>query len=689
MPTPKTCGPAALILVAAVATTAFSTAAQAAKRAITPDDIFLMDSVSDPQLSPDGQWIAYLVSTSDREADEARSAVWMVSWDGTQQLRMTQAADSVSSPLWSPDGRYLAYLGKPADSEHTQVMLLDRRGGEPRALTRADDDVESFAWSPDGTRLVLMMVTDSDEPRPDDAPKADDSPKGAGAAKKPRPIVIDDLFFKEDVTGYISRGQKQQLFLFDIRSSKFELLSNDPRANDFAPAWSPDSKQIAFARTRERGEDHDGRMDVEVVEARAGAVPRTLVRPYAPNFQQLKWSPDGKLVAYLQGREPKYYIYLHDELATVPAAGGAPRALTEKLDRWIMDYDFAPDSQSVTLVVEDDRVQYLAGLGLADLKLEKLISRPLVVSSISVAGGHTALVASDDDTASEVYAFEHGAMRRLTHHGDRLFDQVELGKSEEFDFRSKDGTVIHGFLVKPPGYVAGHRYPTVLWIHGGPDLQDTHAVDFDRYQMQRHLVAGSGYVVIGVNYRGSSGRGFDFARAIYADWGHKEVEDLLAAADAAVARGIADPARLGIAGWSYGGMLTDYTIASDTRFKGAVAGAGTGNLLAMYGVDQYVLWYNEELGPPWRDVAPWLKVSYPLLHADRIKTPALFMGGNKDFNVPIAGGEQMYVALRTLGVPTELVVYPDQYHEITRPSFYKDRFERTIGWLDRYLKSLH
>ena len=665
---------AAQLLIALAASLAGAAQAQAARHAFKPDDFYLMDSVSDPQLSPDGQWVAYIVTTSDRASDTIQGAVWMVSWDGKQQLRLTQPSDSIGSPRWSPDGRYLSYLGKAGADGHTQVMALDRRGGEPRALTQASDDVSDYAWSPDGKRLVLMIETDGD------------APEDPEAAKKARPIVIDDLFFKEDGTGYIGRGQKQQLFLFDLAGGKLERLSNDPRANDFAPAWSPDGQQVAFARTHERGEDRDGMMDIDLVEARAGAEPHKLVRAYAPNFQRITFSPDGKLVAFLKGLEPRYYIYLHDELAAVPATGGAPRALTAKLDRWIYDYDFAADSQSLYMVVEDDRVQYPARLSLADLAVEKLVQRPLVVNAISVAGARTALVAADDATAAEVYAFENGTMRRLTHHGDRLLNEIELGTAEEFDFRSKDGAEIHGMLVKPPGYVAGRRYPTILWIHGGPDLQDTHSIDFDGYQMLRHLLAANGYVVIGVNYRGSSGRGFDFARAIYADWGHKEVEDLLAAADAAVARGFADPERLGIGGWSYGGMLTDYTIASDTRFKAAMAGAGTGNALAMYGTDQYVLWYNEELGLPWRDATPWLKVSYPLFHADRIKTPTLFMGGDADFNVPIAGGEQMYVALRTQGVPTELVVYPDQHHEISVPSLYKDRWERTIAWFDRYLK---
>jgi dipeptidyl aminopeptidase/acylaminoacyl peptidase len=494
------------------------------------------------------------------------------------------------------------------------------------------------------------------------------------------------MYFKEDVTGYIGRDNKLQLYLCDVASGKLERLSDNREVNDFLPAWSPDGRQIAFARTRERVEDTDGMMDIAVIEARPGAAPRTLVRAYAPNFPRIAWSPDGRFVAYPQGRELKYYIYLHDELALVPAAGGAPRALTAALDRAVMSYDFSADGKAVTLLVEDDGVQYPARLDLGSLAIERLVARPIVVTAQSHAGSHVAVVASDDATASEIYALEGKSLRRLTTHGDSWLRDVQLGASEDFSFRSRDGTEVHGMLVLPPGHVAGKRYPAILWIHGGPDLQDDHAVDLDSYQNRRQMLAAAGYVVFGINYRGSAGRGFEFARAIFADWGHREVEDLLAGVDALVARGLIDPQRLGIGGLSYGGMLTDYAIASDPRFKAAVSLAGSGNVLASYGVEQYLLWYNAELGPPWQNTELYLKLSYPFFHADRIHTPTLFMCGDRDFNVPVTGCEQMYAALRTLGVPTQLVIYPDQPHELTRPSFYKDRLERELAWFGKYLQ---
>jgi len=228
--------------------------------------------------------------------------------------------------------------------------------------------------------------------------------------------------------------------------------------------------------------------------------------------------------------------------------------------------------------------------------------------------------------------------------------------------------------------VEGRKYPMLLIIHGGPNGQDAHNFSFDR-----QFFAANGYVVLSVNYRGSSGRGSSYQKVIAADWGNKEVLDLLGAVDAAVAAGIADPGRLGIGGWSYGGILTDYTLATDTRFKAAYSGAGTAFPLALYGHDQYIRQYDVEVGPPWKALDTWIKLSYPFLHADRIKTPTLFLGGDKDFNVPLLGGEQMYQALRSQRVDTQLVIYPGQFHTLTTPSYVRDRLERYLAWFNKYL----
>ena len=296
------------------------------------------------------------------------------------------------------------------------------------------------------------------------------------------------------------------------------------------------------------------------------------------------------------------------------------------------------------------------------------------------AAGHVAVIWTTDTAPGNVFAFEDGKLRKLTGHNDALLAQLKLGTTRDLNTTGKDGTEIHALLTLPPDAAPGQKYPLLLRIHGGPNGQDAHS-----FVIERQLFAARGYAVLNVNYRGGSGRGKAYSEAIFADWGHHEVEDLLAAVDEAVKQGYADPARLGVGGWSYGGILTDYTIASDTRFKAATSGAGVGNPIMLYGVDQYIHQYDTELQPPWKAQETYIKLAYPLYHADRIHTPTLFMGGDKDFNVPLVGGEQMYQALRSLGVPTELIVYPGQFHGFTRPSFIRDRYQRYFDWYDKWV----
>jgi dipeptidyl aminopeptidase/acylaminoacyl peptidase len=252
---------------------------------------------------------------------------------------------------------------------------------------------------------------------------------------------------------------------------------------------------------------------------------------------------------------------------------------------------------------------------------------------------------------------------------------------EDVSFPSKDGTDVHALLYKPAGYLAGTKVPLLLRIHGGPNGQDQHA-----FNAEQQWFAANGYAVLAVNYRGSAGRGRKYSWSIAADWGHYEVEDLEAGLDYIIKSGVADPNRLGVGGWSYGGIMTDYMIATDHRFKAATSGAGTGFTLGLYGVDQYIIQYDNEIGPPWKALDTYVKMSYPFLHADRITTPTLFLGGERDFNVPLQGGQQMYQALKSLGLDTELIIYPDQFHGLTRPSFIRDRLERYVAWYDKYLK---
>jgi dipeptidyl aminopeptidase/acylaminoacyl peptidase len=639
-----------------------------AGRALTPEDWYRFEAVSDLTIAPDGAAVAYLVTSYDQESDESRGALWTADWAGKESIQLTRG-ESVSKPRFSPDGRYLSFLSARPSGDKTQLWVLDRRGGEPRQLTRLSGELTSYEWSPDGERVVLVMHAGEEADR-----------------KPPQPIVIDAFEFKHDKEGYLSAASRSHLYLLDVRTGTCEALTADSGRKESLPAWSPDGEQIAYVTDPMKGPQQTAIDEIELIAARAGSAPRRLLTTGSPNNQRLAWSPDGTQLAFLQGAKARFNAYIMDSLAVVDVKSGKVRALTDSLDRAVLSPAFAADGRSLEFAVEDDGTQYPARVTLAGGAIERL-GGPMVVHELAAAAGHTAVLVSTDRSPVEVYALEAGRLRPLSAHSQALFAQRELGSVEDIAFRSRDGTAVHGQLVKPPDYVSGRRYPTIVWIHGGPNGQDDHSLELEGYgpPLERQLFATHGYVVLAINYRGSTGRGAKFARSILADWGHKEVEDLLAGVDYAVATGIADPARLGVGGWSYGGLLTDYLIASDTRFKAAISGAGSGNQLSTYGADEYVVEYNAELGPPWRNPAVWLKVSYPFFHADRIRTPTLFMGGDKDFNVPVAGGEQMYQALRTLGVPAQLIVYPGEYHVFTRPSFLVDRFRRYLDWMAKYL----
>jgi dipeptidyl aminopeptidase/acylaminoacyl peptidase len=657
---------AAIALALLPGAAAAAAAAAEAGRALTPEDWYRFQAVSDLAIAPDGAAVAYIVTGYDKESDESRGALWLSDWAGRESVQLTRA-ESVSEPRFSPDGRYLSFLSARPEGSPTALWVLDRRGGEPRQLGHCSGEVTDYAWSPDARRVALVMHAVED-------PKA------------PKPKVVDTYQFKADRQGYLTAQVRPHLALLEVGAGACETLTADPGRADSLPAFSPDGRQIAYVSNRTDDPRQAGIDDVMLMAPAAGATPRRLLSTWSPNHQQLLWSPDGSLIAFLQGDELKYNAYLMDVLAVAEVSSGRTRALTAALDRAVLSPAFAADGRSIELAVEDDGFQYPARVSLADGAIERL-GGPMVVHQLASAAGHTAVLASSDRAPVEVFALEDGRLRPLSAHNRALFAELALGTVEDIAFRSRDGTPVHGQIVKPPDFVPGKRYRTIVWIHGGPNGQDDHSLELAAYSppLERQLFATHGYVALAVNYRGSTGRGAKFARSILADWGHKEVEDLLAGVDWAVSAGVADPRRLGVGGWSYGGILTDYAIASDTRFRAAISGAGSGNQLSTFGADEYVLEYNAELGPPWRSTALWLKVSYPFFHADRIRTPTLFLGGDRDFNVPIIGGEQMYQALRTLGVPAELIVYPGEYHDLDRPSFLVDRYRRYLDWMEKYL----
>ncbi|MEK6408908.1 MAG: S9 family peptidase [Acidobacteriota bacterium] len=679
------------ILVLFLAFTTAVAAQQPAKRPLKLDDIPRVREVRDPQISPDGKWVAYVVSAIDVKEDKSNAHIWMAGFDGKSDRQITWSLDSESSPRWSPDGKYLSFTSsRPGKTKGNQVWLLDRSGGEAMQLTELKGRLQGHEWSPDSKRLALVVGDPDPEADANTPPTPEAGATGApGAAarpKAPKPIVIDRYKFKQDGQGYLLSGRHSYIYLFDIESKKLDRLGTG-KWDEAVPSWSPDGSRIAYMSNHAEDPDREPSAQIFVADAKPGASEKQLTQATSRGGRsRLEWSADGKWIAFLEGDEKKYSAYGMSHLTIVASDGsGAPARVkaVEALDRGVSSPSFSADGKSIRFLVTDDRSVYPAQVNLAAGAVERLMSPPIVMSSWDSAAGRSIVLSGGNTKHTEVYAVEGGALRQITHHNDALFSELDIASTEEVNFRSKDGTEVHGLLTYPAGYVKGTRVPLLLRIHGGPNGQDQHSFSFER-----QFFAANGYAVLAVNYRGSSGRGMKYSRSIFADWGHYEVEDLQAGVDHVIKMGVGDPDRLGIGGWSYGGILTDYMIASDTRFKAATSGAGTAFTVAFYGTDQYILQYDYEIGPPW-DPKAWetyQKISYPFLHAYRIKTPTLFLGGERDFNVPIQGGQQMYQALRSLGVDTQMIIYPNENHGIQRPSYQRDRYERYLAWYDKYLK---
>jgi len=640
-----------------------------AKRPITPADVYRLSYIGSPQVSPDGQWVAYTLSTVDSAKDKRSTSIRMISWDGAQDIRLTNGTEGESRPRWSPDGKYLSFLSSRQESKGSQVWLLDRRGGEGIRLTEFKTGVSDYSWSPDGKKL-LLTISDFD---PDDTVKN----------KTTKPYVIDRYQFKHDVSGYRYKKLYTHLYLFDIATKKLDTLTRGNYDEDDA-SFSPDGSKIAFTSNHTADPDQNENSDVFIMDAKIGAVARQLTHWNGAD-ESPRWSPDGKWIAYTRSTSPENYL-MYDQyiLAVVSSDGGEPKLLSPTLDRPVHSPRWSKDGKSVYAIVTDDRQDLVASFDATSGAMTKVADGEKSYNALDLAQGHEnswVTLMTEAQVPDEVYVLENGKPRRLTHQMDDFLAPLSLAPATGFQSKSSDGALVSGILYRPTNIPANQKLPLILYIHGGPVGQDDYAFD-----LARQMLAGAGYAVAAVNYRGSNGRGLQYTKVIAADWGNKEVLDLHGAVDYLVKSGVADPEKLGVGGWSYGGILTDYLIASDNRFKAAISGAGTGFTLSLYGVDQYITQYQNEIGPPWKSIDKYLKLSYPLLKADKIKTPTLFLVGEKDFNVPSAGSEQMYQALRTLGVPTELIIYPGQYHGLTVPSYQKDRYERYIAWYGKYLK---
>ena len=659
------------LLAGLLALAAVSAAAQET-RLLEPEDLFELQSVSNPVISPDGGWVAYTVNSTSLEDDGSETRIWMASTTDDTVLPMTGEGSSAGNPQWSPDGRYLSFTASRNDGE-SQVWALDRRGGEAVQLTHVEQGVSDYAWSPDSSRLALVIRDPEEESEGED-----------GEEEEARPWVIDRLQFKRDYTGYLDR-RRTHLFVQDVapgaEPEAMQITSGD--YDDSDPVWSPDGSLIAFVSNRTEEPDANDNTDIWVVAADNPDAGVTLLQITSNPGSDTSpaWSPDGLTIAHVSVTQPEIIWYATNHLAISPATGGPARVLTGRIDRNVNSPRFSPDGGEVLFGLEDSGERHLASIDTSGENFRRLIEGPLSLRGWSQSDdGQIASLVSEPHLPAEVFYGAGDERRQLTFTNRPWLDELQLAEVENAQFPSADGTEVEGFIFKPPGFDESFQYPTLLRIHGGPVAQYDFAFNFEA-----QLFAANGYVVVMTNPRGSSGYGQDFSHAIWADWGVRDFEDVMAGVDYAIERGYADPDRLGVGGWSYGGILTNYVITKSDRFKGAITGASMALYRANYGHDHYQLEWEGEVGLPWENAETWERMS-PFNFVADVVTPTLIMGGDHDWNVPIQNSEQLYQALRRLGVETQLVVYPNEHHGIRKPAFQLDRLERYLAWYDQYVK---
>ena len=589
---------------------------------------------------------------------------------------MTAEDGSVSSPRWSPDGKYLSFLATRGDSAKTQVWVLDRRMGEGQQITETKWGVSDYRWSPDGSKILLSLR----DPDPLDTLPAAEKPK------RTPPWEIDRLQFKQDRVGYLTGNRRTHLHVFDVPTkTTIQITSGD--YDVASPEWSPDGTRVAFVANRTEDPDANSNTDIWVVAADNNDKGSNLVQVTTnPGSDgQPAWSPDGQWIAHITTTVPDMIWYEVHKLALARADGsGGVRILTADLDRNVSAPRFSENGRYVFVRLEDSAEDHLGRVDVRNGAVTRPVAGKISVGGYDVGPGDRLFATvARTDLPGEIFSLgRDGQLVQLTRVNETFLERLRLGQVINTTFPSADGTEIEGLFYLPPGFQHDLRYPTLLRIHGGPVSQYSHSFNFEA-----HLLAANGYVVVTTNPRGSSGYGQEFSRAIWADWGNKDYDDVMAGVDHAIERGWADPDRLGVGGWSYGGILTDHVITKTNRFKAAITGASEFLYVSNYGHDHYQLQWEKELGLPWENREAWERIS-PFNKVENITTPTLVMGGELDWNVPINNGEQLYQALRRLGRETQLVVYPGQSHGLSLP-YQVDRYERYLAWYDKYVKRVN
>jgi dipeptidyl aminopeptidase/acylaminoacyl peptidase len=643
-----------------------------------PQDVYEIVNASDPRISPDGSRIAYVVTEIDADASEYRSAIWVIPIDGSSEpLQFTAGERRDTTPRWSPDGMWLAFASSRGEDPKTPANLyvIPAGGGEARKLTNQKESVESVAWSPDSTQIAFTARVR------DEAYEEEDE-------KKRRPRRFHRVFHKLDSVGWTG-DRRKHVFVVSVDGSRPETQLTSGDFEHDSPAWSADGKQIFFDGLRDENWDTTLINHLYVVDA-AGGEPKRLT-PDDGSYAAPSVSPDGTLVAFQYSPEDGTYPH-HSQIGVMSPDGSNERILTRSLDRQCAPY---PDSREpiwdgsrIVFSVEDGGNIHLYAVNAdGSAEPERILEGEHVVGGYDARDGKLAYTASTHTTMREL----HADGRRLTSVGRAFTEGRELSEPERFTAKSKDGYEVDAWIVRPPGFDPGKRYPAILTIHGGPFTQYGTGF-FDEVQ----VYAGGGYVVLFSNPRGGSGYSEEHGRAIRGPvgdagpgWGTLDYEDVMGVMDTALEQfDFIDADRLGVIGGSYGGYMTSWIIGHTNRFKAAISERAVNNLVSMFGSsDLFWVFQRQFGGPLWDHVDAYLEKS-PSTYAKNIETPVLVLHSEQDLRCNIEQGEHFFTLLHLLGKEVEMVRFPGESHELSRsgsPWHRVMRFETILEYFGRYL----
>lgn len=663
-------------------TLAGAPAASALPQPFTVEHLPLLRTVATPRLSPDGAWVAYSVSHTDPKLDAHVSELKLI----PTRLGAAVVVGEGQHPAWSPDSRRLAF--ERERDGRSAIWIYDLGSRESRelvALNSSDHFLgheadKSFAWSPRGDHIAYFST---------DPPEVGTTPTTAVL-----PRVVRRTQFKTR-KGF-TEGRATHLWVVGVEPEAVPRRLTSGEFDDHSLAWSPDGKSLVFVSNRSANPDENYSDDLFLVElANSRGVEVRRLTETAGTEMAPRFSPDGLSIAYLATRRSsntKDSQVEDPHVFVLPSAGGEPRDLSTSLDRRPQDLVWHPDSKSLWLAFDERGRRPLGRLFLPtaehpEPRFRREIEGFAVHSqpSLDATGRTLVYLRANHQQPGEVWISDvvRRGSRQLTAENQLLLRTVMLQGVDTLKTTRPDGSLVEGWLMKPPGWKATHRVPLVLWVHGGP-----HGMVGHGFSERLQLLAGRGLAVLIANPRGSTGYGQKFGDGTLDDWGGGDYQDLMAILDQTLSEySWIDTTRLGVGGWSYGGYMTNWIVTQTDRFKAGVAGASLSNLVSFYGTSLYSDLIEVEFGgKPWEgDRYERLWQRSPLKHVAQVKTPLLLLHGESDHDVPVEQADEMYTALKRRGVETVMVRYPGEGHSIRRPSLTRDMFQQMLNWYGRLL----